>query len=73
MVQFRFDEAAVSTAPIAPRLLSTNQAAVYIGAERSTVRRLVLSGDIPAITSLKHWRIDVRDLDRWIERTKTTF
>jgi excisionase family DNA binding protein len=60
VVQFRFDEAAVSTAPIAPRLLST-------------VRRLVLSGDIPAITSLKHWRIDVRDLDRWIERTKTTF
>jgi excisionase family DNA binding protein len=59
--------------PITPRLISTNDASVYLGVERSTIRRLILSGDIPAIRSLKHWRVDVRDLDRWIDRSKSTF
>jgi excisionase family DNA binding protein len=60
----------VSVPAIAPRLLSTPDAAMYLGVEQSTVRRLVLSGEIPAITSLKHWRIDLRDLEAWIDRSK---
>jgi len=52
------------------RLISTNDAAKYLGCERSTVRRLVLGGELPVITRFKHWKLDVRDLDTFIAANK---
>jgi excisionase family DNA binding protein len=51
------------------RLLTTNQAATYLGVHRSTVRRLVLQGSLPHLR-FKSWRIDKNDLDAFINREK---
>jgi excisionase family DNA binding protein len=57
---------------ISPRLVSTLQAAKYLSVNRSTVHRLRVAGELPAITHWKHVRFDVHDLDNWIERSKVT-
>jgi excisionase family DNA binding protein len=57
---------------VLPRLISTVQAAKYLSVNRSTVHRLRVAGQLPAITHWKHVRFDVRDLDSWIERNKVS-
>jgi excisionase family DNA binding protein len=52
------------------RLLTTNQAATYLGVHRSTIRRLVLNGSLPRLNTFKSWRVDRADLDLFIEREK---
>lgn len=52
------------------RLLTTQQAATYLGVHRSTVRRLVIEGTLPHLDSFKSWRIDRDDLDAFINREK---
>jgi len=56
--------------PIAPRLLTTAQAAVYLNLSPATIRRLWYKRELRAVSTLKHLRFDVRDLDRWIEQAK---
>jgi excisionase family DNA binding protein len=56
--------------PVKPRLLSTKHAAIYLGVSGDTVRRLWYARKLQAISTLKHLRFDVRDLDKWIERAK---
>jgi excisionase family DNA binding protein len=53
-----------------PRLLSTGQAAIYLGVDSSTVRRRIYAGDIPVIRCFKHFKIDRVDLDAFIEAQK---
>jgi excisionase family DNA binding protein len=52
------------------RLLTTQQAATYLGVHRSTVRRLVIEGTLPTLRTFKSWRIDRADLDSFIDREK---
>ena len=63
------------------RLLSDKGAALYLGVSRSYVRALVARGvlhrvNLPATdndnTDARMLRIDVRDLDAWIDRMKGT-
>lgn len=53
------------------RLLSPEQAAVYLGLRsRFAVYRLVTSGQLPALRLANKLRLDVRDLDAIIESAK---
>ena len=70
MVQCHFSEVALLASTITPRLLRTKQAAQFLSVDRSTVHRLRVSGEIPAITHLKYVLFDVQDLSAWIERNK---
>jgi len=53
-----------------PRLLSIDQAAIYVGRTREATQHLVSSGKIPTVRSDRRIFIDRLDLDRWIEEHK---
>ena len=54
----------------ARRLLSLNEAATVLGLSTVTIRRLIWAKKIPSVRILRRVRIDIRDLDRFIERSK---
>jgi excisionase family DNA binding protein len=51
-------------------MLTTAQAAKYLGVHRSTVYRLVIEGTLPHLNTFKSWRIDRNDLDAFIDHEK---
>lgn len=53
-----------------PRLLSVDQAAVYIGRTKEAVQYLLAVGKLPAVRSDRRVFLDIHDLDRWIEEHK---
>ena len=62
------------------RLLTDKEAADYIGASRSYVRALVANGKLPRVElpatngsdgRARMLRIDIRDLDRFVDLLKT--
>lgn len=55
---------------IRPRLLSIEQAAVYLGRTKEAMRHMISSGKIPSVRGDRCVALDVRDLDRWIEENK---
>jgi excisionase family DNA binding protein len=62
---------------VSKRLFRTKEAAVYLGFSAWQIRRLVQDGELPIVQCSegengRHWRIDVADLDRFIERHKRT-
>ena len=59
-----------SGAPVRPRLLSVEQAAIYIGRTTEAVQHMIASGKLPTVRSDRRVFIDVRDLDAWIEDNK---
>jgi excisionase family DNA binding protein len=56
-----------------PRLLRVRPAAEYLAVSTAKLRALVQRGELPAIRDDGPWRVDIRDLDLWIERQKQTF
>ena len=52
------------------RLLSLNEAATLLGVSKASIRRLMWSGKLPSVRILRRIRIDIRDLDQFIERSK---
>ena len=52
------------------RLLKLDEAATWLGVSTTTVRRLMWSGKLPSVRILRRIRIDIRDLDQFIERSK---
>jgi len=58
---------------IAKRLYSIQEAAVYLGRSTWSVREMIWAGKIPYIKDGKRIFLDIRDLDDWIEKNKTTF
>ena len=67
--RLREDSFAEST-PVRPRLLTVEQAAVYIGRSKEAVQHMVSSGKVPTVRSDRRVFIDVEDLDRWIREHK---
>jgi len=59
-------------APVRPRLLSVEQAAVYLGRTKEALQHLIISGKLPVVRADRRVFLDVRDLDEWVERNKTT-
>jgi len=52
---------------IAPtRLLSIDQAAIYLGRSKTSVQHLVAQRRIPVVREGRRVFLDVRELDRWI-------
>jgi Helix-turn-helix domain len=57
-----------------PRLLKLKDAAVYLATSTGSLRRVIQSGLLPVLKgdATEPWRLDVRDLDRYIEQEKRT-
>jgi excisionase family DNA binding protein len=53
-----------------PRLLTIDQAAIYVGRTREATQHLAASGKIPTVRTDRRVFIDRLDLDRWIEEHK---
>jgi len=57
-------------ASIRPRLLTVEQAAVYIGRSKEAVQHMVSSGKMPTVRADRRVFVDVEDLDAWIREHK---
>jgi excisionase family DNA binding protein len=59
---------------LAKRLLRTREAAQYLSISPWKLRRLIQDGLLPIVQENEGtaWRIDVRDLDAFVERHKRT-
>ena len=55
---------------LAPRLLTLNQAATYLGMTPDALKAKVHMGRIPTVDIDKKLRFDKLDLDRMIDRSK---
>jgi excisionase family DNA binding protein len=55
---------------VRPRLLTVEQAAVYIGRTKDAVHHMIASSKLPTVRSDRRVFIDMRDLDSWIEENK---
>jgi excisionase family DNA binding protein len=55
---------------LAPRLLTLDQAATYLGLTKDALKAKVHMGRIPTVDLDKKLRFDRRDLDRIIEQNK---
>ena len=58
------------SASIRPRLLTVEQAAVYIGRSKEAVQHMVSSGKMPTVRADRRVFVDVEDLDGWIREHK---
>jgi excisionase family DNA binding protein len=54
-----------------PRLMTVDQAAVYLGRTREAIQHLVGSGKVPTVRSDRRVFLDRLDLDKWIDDNKT--
>ncbi len=54
-----------------PRLLTIDQAAVYLGRTREALQHLASSGRVPTVRADRRVFLDRLDLDKWIEDNKT--
>ncbi len=63
------------TNPVGPRLLPLKEAAERLGLTVWSMRERIWAGDIPVVRfpGGRKMFIDTKDLDRFIERNKTTF
>jgi len=56
-----------------PRLLDCKQAAQMLSVSTFTIRRLVWSGTLPHVMVGRLVRLDLHDLEAWIESSKAKF
>jgi excisionase family DNA binding protein len=56
--------------PVSRRLISLAEAATILSVSIPTARRLISSGRLPATRLSRRVLVDVKDLDRLIERSK---
>jgi excisionase family DNA binding protein len=54
---------------IAPRLLTVDQAAVYLGRSKEAVQHMVAARKLPVVRDGRRVFLDVKELDRWIEQS----
>ncbi len=57
-------------ATVRTRLMTIDQAAVYLGRTKEAVEHMIASGKLPTVRSDRRVFLDVRDVDRWIEQNK---
>ncbi|MGO9262719.1 MAG: helix-turn-helix domain-containing protein [Bryobacteraceae bacterium] len=57
-------------ASVKPRLLTVEQAGIYVGRTPNAVRILLSRGAFPAVKADARTMLDVQDLDRWIDQGK---
>ena len=54
-----------------PRLMTVEQAAVYLGRTKEAIQHLVSSGKVPTVRADRRVFLDRVDLDKWIDDNKT--
>jgi len=54
-----------------PRLLTIDQAAVYLGRTRETLQHLISSNKVPTVRADRCIFLDRLDLNKWIDENKT--
>ena len=54
-----------------PRLMTVDQAAVYLGRTREAIQHLVSSEKVPTVRTDRRVFLDRYDLDKWIDDNKT--
>src|SRR5690242_11137542 len=68
-VALKLQSQIVSTHSHVPqRLLSVEQAATYIGRTKTAVQHMVSAKKLPVVRDGNRVFLDIRELDRWIER-----
>lgn len=55
---------------VRPRLLTVEQAAVYLGRTEYSIRHLANQGAFPVVRGDGRVQFDVQDLDKWISTNK---
>lgn len=55
---------------IGRRLMSIDEAATYTNSCRREVLNMIARSEIPVVRHGKRRKLDIRDLDKWIERSK---
>ncbi len=56
---------------LAKRLYSIKDAALYLGRTVGAVREMLWAGKMPYVKDGKRILLDIRDMDAWIEASKT--
>lgn len=59
--------------PDTKRLYSIKEAGTYLGRSTWSVREMLWAGKLPYIKDGKRIFVDILDMERWIEQTKTQF
>ncbi len=62
-----------AAAEISPRLLDLADAARYLSMGDKSLRKLIQKGELPFVQTIagrSPYLLDIRDLDRWIEKSK---
>lgn len=59
--------------PLPKRLFTVEEAAHYLGRTVWSMRELVWKGSLPIVREGKRIFIDVNDLEKYIERNKSTY
>jgi excisionase family DNA binding protein len=65
------DTKTASSPRLPKRLYSIAEAAVYLGRTARAVREMLWGGKMPYIKDGKRILVDIRDMDIWIDRSKT--
>jgi excisionase family DNA binding protein len=68
--RLREEGQAAGRASIRPRLLTVEQAAIYIGRSKEAVQHMVSSGKMPTVRTDRRVFVDVEDLDARIREHK---
>jgi len=59
-----------ATAPANRRLLSVEEAAVYLALSKREIYNMIANRELKAVLHGRRKMLDIRDLDEWIERNK---
>jgi excisionase family DNA binding protein len=63
-------EVSRTAADVAPRLLTVKQAAAYLGRTEEAIQHMVAARKLPVVRDGRRVFLDVRELDKWIERNR---
>ena len=55
------------------RLYSIKEASEYLGRGIWAIRKMIWKGEIPYVKAGRRILLDIRDIDNWIEGSKTRF
>jgi excisionase family DNA binding protein len=58
---------------VSKRLYNIHEAADYLGRSPWAVREMIYAGKLPHVRDGKRVLLDIHDMDKWIEKSRTCF